>query len=129
MKEGSDTIAFIPKHMVPKYKMPTYDRLVCGIREHKAETHCTRVTVSGNLIDLPGDRNAATVDLTTIKYHLNSIISERGARFSTTDIKNFYFGPPLAEFDYMKLKLGIILNKIIQQYNHRRIAHDGWVYI
>ena len=42
MPSGSNTIAFIPKHKMPKHKRPTYGRLVCDIRQHKAETHSWR---------------------------------------------------------------------------------------
>jgi len=129
MPSGSNTIVFIPRHLVPKHKRPTYGRLVCDIREHKVETHRTRLTVGGNLIDYLGDKSTATADLTTIKCHLNATISEPGARFCTTDIKNFYLGTPLPDFEYLKLRLDIIPDEIIQQYDLLSIAEDGWVYV
>ena len=108
--------------------MPTYGRLVCDIKPNKAETHRTRLTIGGNLIEYPGEKSTATADLITIKCQLNAIISERYAKFFTLDIKNFYLGTPLQSYDYMKLRLDIIPEEILSQYNLRDIAVDGWVY-
>ena len=128
MTQGTNTMGFIPRHKVPKNKIPTYGRLVCDIRIHKAETHRTRLTVGGNLINYTGDKSTATADLTTIKCLINSTISDSNAKFCTTDVKNFYLGTPLPEYEYMKLKLSIIPLEIIDQYNLRAIEDDGWVY-
>ena len=94
MPSGSNSTAFILKHMVPKHKRPTYDRLVCNIRQHKADTYRSRLTVGGNLISYEGDRSTATADLATIKCHLNSTISNRSALFCTMDIKKSTLAPP-----------------------------------
>ena len=128
MPTGTNTMAFIPRHLVRKGKTVTYGNLVCDIKPNKTETHRSRLTVGGNLIAFPGDKSTATADLTTIKILLNSTISTKRARFSTADIKNFYLGTPLVEFEYMKLRLAIIPDEIIKQYNLRDIEVDGWVY-
>ena len=77
MPTGSNTLGFIPKSKVPTGKMPTYGRLVCDIKPNKAETHRTRLTIGGNLIDYPVEKITATADLITIKCQLNAIIFER----------------------------------------------------
>jgi hypothetical protein len=53
--EGSNTIFFIPRQAVPKGKIVTYGRFVVDIHPNKTETHRVRLTVSGNLIQYPGD--------------------------------------------------------------------------
>ena len=128
MPNGTNTLAFIPKHLVPKGKIVTYGRLVCDIKPNKKETHRSRLTVGGNLIKYTGDKSTATADITTIKALLNSVISTRNATFCTADIKNFYLGTPLAEYEYMKLRLDIIPDEIIEQYDLLNISVDGWVY-
>ena len=128
MPTGTNTLAFIPRRLVPKGKIVTYGRLVCDIKPNKKETHRSRLTVGGNLINYTGDKSTATADITTIKALLNSVISTRNATFCTADIKNFYLGTPLAEYEYMKLRLAIIPDEIIKQYNLLDIAVDGWVY-
>ena len=128
MPTGTNTMGFIPKHKVPHDKIPTYARLVCDICPHKKETHRSRLTVGGNLIDFPGDKSTSTADITAIKCLLNSIISNPSAQFCTIDIKKFYLGTPLATYEYMKIKLAMLPDEIISQYNLRDIAADGWVY-
>ena len=38
----------------------------------------------------------------TVKILLNSVISTKGARFMTIDIKDFYLNTPMARFEYMR---------------------------
>ena len=47
----------------------------------------------------------------------------------TLDIKNFYYGTAMARYEYMKLALACIPDKIIDQYNLRALISDGWVYL
>jgi hypothetical protein len=51
--EGTNTIFFINRSQVPTDRKVTYGRIVCTIRPQKKETHRTRLTVGGNLIDYP----------------------------------------------------------------------------
>ena len=53
--EGNNTMYFIPKEEVPlKTKKVTYPKIVCDIHPNTAETHCTCITVGGNLLDYSG---------------------------------------------------------------------------
>ena len=45
------------------------------------------------------------------------------------DIKNFYLGNKMKWFKYMKIHLSQIPEEIIQQYNLREIAQNGYVYM
>jgi hypothetical protein len=129
MPSGTETVFFIKKSQVPVGRKVTYGRIVVGIRPEKKETHRTRLTVGGNLVDYPGDVSTPTADLTTTKVLLNSTISTPGARFMTGDSKNFYLNTPLDRYEYMRLSLSLLPDEIIQQYNLLAIAHDGYVYI
>ena len=68
------------KYAVPRGKKVTYGRLVCDIKEHKSETHRTRLTVGGNLLDFPGMLSTPTATVTTAKCLFNSVISTPGAK-------------------------------------------------
>jgi hypothetical protein len=48
--------------------------------------------------------------------HLNSVISTRGAKYMTVDIKNFYLNTPMVRHVYMRMKMSDIPDKIIAQY-------------
>ena len=47
----------------------------------------------------------------------------------TEDIKGFYYGTPLQQYEYVCMALADIPDKIFQQYNIRDLATNGWVYI
>ena len=45
----------------------------------------------------------------------------------TLDIKDFYYGTTVARYEYMKLALACIPEKITYQYNLRALISNGWV--
>jgi hypothetical protein len=45
------------------------------------------------------------------------------------DIKNYYLGTPLPQFEYMKMLLSRFPEEIIQKYNLNALAVGGGVYI
>ena len=107
----------------------TYGRLVCDIKEHKSETHRTRLTVGGNLLNFPGMLSTPTATVTTMKCLFNSVISTPGAKCLIADVKNFYLNNDLPDPEYMKLHLHIIPQEIIDEYSlHNLVDNDGWVY-
>ena len=102
--------------------------MVSTIRPTKSEVNRVRVTVGGNRLNFPGATTTHCSSLTTTKFLLNSTISTPGARFITLDIKYFYYCTDMARYDYMKLALACIPDKIVDQYNLRALSSDGWVY-
>ena len=64
------------------------------------------------------------------KILFNSVISTKGAKFMTMDIKNFYLMTPLNRPEYLKLKLSQIPDEIIDEYKLRaKATPDGSVYV
>ena len=47
----------------------------------------------------------------------------------TLDIKYFYYGTAMDRYEYTKLALACIPDKIIEQYSLRTLNSDGWVYL
>jgi hypothetical protein len=45
------------------------------------------------------------------------------------DLKNFYLGTPMEEYEYMRLHISDIPDEIIQEYNLHELTHNDWVYI
>ena len=129
MPTGNDTIFFIPRTSVPKDKKVTYGRLVSNIRPLKTETHRVRITVGGDKLTYNGDASSTCAAITTVKTLLNSVISTPAARFSTIDIKDFYYGTPLKDFEYMRIPIKLIPEEIIVQYDLHAIEHEGYVYM
>ena len=126
---GTDTIDFIPRSEVPNGETVTYGRIVCTYRPQKEEQNRTRLTVGGILIICLYDVSTPTSDMITATLLLNSVISTPGARFMTLDLENFYLGTPLPKNRFMKIKIDILPEEIINKYNLWSIEHNGWVFI
>ena len=127
--EPTNTILFIPRSKVPKNKRPTYARFVCSYHPQKAEPYHTRITVGGNLIDYPGNLSMKVADMTTFKILVNSTLSTPGARWLGLDVKNYYLGTPMADYEYMFIPITSIPNEIITHYKLHDIVHNGKVYM
>ena len=81
---------FIPKEEVPfKPKKFTYPKIVCGIFPSKAETHRTRITVGGNLLDYAGTLTTPTATITKANCLFNSVLSTTAEIFFLADINVF----------------------------------------
>ena len=46
-----------------------------------------------------------TINMVTVKLHLNSVISTKGARYCTIDLNDFYLNTPMVRPEYMRMKL------------------------
>ncbi len=102
---------------------------MCEIQEGKDDINCTRITVGGNLIFYPGDAGTNTATLELIKLMLNSVISCKGARFSTINIKNFYLETPMVDPKYFRIKITDIPKEFILEYDLTgKEDHNGWIY-
>eukprot|EP00804_Cyclotella_cryptica_P031066 CCRYP_015981-RA/>CCRYP_015981-RA protein AED:0.30 eAED:0.30 QI:0/0/0/1/1/1/3/0/511 len=108
--KGTNTIVFIAYNEIPpqRRKDVTYGRIVANYRPEKEDPYRIRLTVGGNRITYPGDCGTPTADMLTTKILLNSVISTKGARFMTIDIKDFYLNTPMVRPEYMRLKLSDI---------------------
>jgi hypothetical protein len=60
---------------------------------------------------------------------LNSVISRKGAQFSTIDIINFYLSMPMVDPKYVHIKNTDIPKEFILEYGlARKEDHNGWIY-
>ena len=129
--EGNNTMHFIRKEEVPfKTKKFTYPKIVCDIRPSKAETHRTRITFGGNLLDYSGTLTTPTATITTTKCLFNSVVSSPAAKCVLADIKNFYLNNDLQYPEYTKFHIAAIPQEIIDKYNLLNIVYNqGYVYV
>ena len=130
MSRGTNTIFYVPKSRVTVDCKVTYSCMIATIRSHKTEVNHVSVTVGGDIIEYPGATTTNCASLFTMKCLLNSTISTPDARFMTLNIKYFYYGTPMSRYEYMKLALDFFPDKIIEQYNLRRVVcPNGWIYM
>eukprot|EP00804_Cyclotella_cryptica_P008878 CCRYP_013090-RA/>CCRYP_013090-RA protein AED:0.15 eAED:0.14 QI:0/0/0/1/1/1/3/0/882 len=130
--KGTNTIVFIAYNKIPpqRRKDVTYGCIVANYRPEKEDPYRIRLTVGGNRITYPGNCGTPTADMLTTKILLNSVISTKGARFMTIDIKDFYLNTPMVCPEYMRLKLSDIPDQIIKLYKlDKLVTTDGYVYV
>ena len=95
----------------------------------KEDVNRTRLTYGDQNFDVPMDCGTPTANLLTIKLLLNSVISTPGARFMTTDIKDFYFNTPLERPEYLQTKLSYFPEDVIEHYQLKdKVDAKGFVY-
>jgi hypothetical protein len=70
-----------------------------------------------------------TVDLDTAKLHWNSKISTALAKFMCLNIKNFYLTAALEYFEYMKIPLTLFPVWIVEHYDLKKHALNGYVHL
>ncbi|KAG7352362.1 reverse transcriptase RNA-dependent DNA polymerase [Nitzschia inconspicua] len=127
--KGTNTIYFICKDQVPRHKTATYLRIVCAHRPEKENAYRVRWTAGGNLIDYPHDASTKTADIITVKTLINSMLSTPGAKFMSGDLKDFYLGTPMAEYEYMRIHRRYIPDDIFEQYNLSALLDGDFVYV
>lgn len=130
--KGTDTIKFIRKSAVPPDRMKdvTYGKFECKVRPEKADPNRVRLAVGGDRITSVIDVSTPTAEMLVSKILFNSVVSTKGAKFMTMDIKNFYLMTPLNRPEYLKLKLSQIPDEIIEEYQLRnKSTPDGSIYV
>lgn len=127
---GTNTFFFINHSAVPDEVKVTLARLVSEIRASKAKVKRVRVTVRGDLVVYLENKSTPGGDLSTIKCHLNSIISTPEAKAMCMDLEAFYLGSPMPQHVYMRLLYKDIPQSIKDAYNLDALVHtDGYVYV
>jgi hypothetical protein len=102
--------------------------IICEVRPEKDDPDCTRTTIGRNRICYPGNVGTNMALLELVKLLLNSVLSRKSARFSTTDIKNFYLDTPMPDPEYVRIKISDILDKFFTEYNLGGRDRNGWIY-
>ena len=123
--KGTDRISFIHHSDFPKDKKDSYARIVFSIKQSKKETHITRITAGGNVLQCDGNTSAPTADLATLKLLINSVVSTSKAKFMKLDIKNYYLRTTLAEKQCIFIQADTAPEKIIQAYKLQSKTHNN----
>jgi len=127
---GTNTFFLIDYHDIPAHKRKKicHTMVVCEVRPEKDDPDRTHITISGSRICYPGDVGTNTASLELFKLLFNSVLSCKGARFSTIDLKNFYLDTPMPDPEYVRIKITDISAKFIEEYKLAGTYRDGWVY-
>ena len=110
---GTDTIEFVLHKDKSKEIKETYVKAVFDIRPQKPETNRTIFTAEGNLIDHTGEVSTPMSDLTTIKMHVNSVISDIKYRYMCMEVKDFYLNNFMDRVEYIMIHISMIPSEFI----------------
>ena len=91
-----------------------------------------RLTVGGDRLSYPSDARSPAASLIEAKVLFNSTISDadKGARFISADIKDFFLAAPMDDPEYMRIHSKYFFEDIRAQYNiEDKIASDGFIYV
>jgi len=102
--------------------------VVCEVRPEKDGPDRTRITIGGSHICFPRDVGTNTASLELFKVLLNSVLSCKGARFSTINLKSFYLDTPMPDPEYVRIKITDIPAEFIEEYKLTGTDRDGWIY-
>jgi hypothetical protein len=128
---GTNTFFCIDYHDIPfhKRKEICHTMVVCEVCLEKDKPNCTWITIGGNLICYPGDVGTNTMMLELLKLLLNSVLSQKGASFSSMALKNFYMDTPMPEFEHICIIISNIPDEFIDRYKLTGLDRDGWIYV
>jgi hypothetical protein len=132
VRKGTNTIVFIQRKDIPNNRKcgVRYTQLCVNYHPEKEDPNHTQVTVGGNIIHYPGNCGTPTVNMITVKLHLNSIISTKNACYCTINLKNFYLNTPMDPPEYMHMKVSDLPPDFIKFYNLKNLANnDGTIYV
>jgi hypothetical protein len=132
ISKGTNTIVFIGQDnvLINQRKDITYGRVCVNYHPEKADPNCTCLTVGSNCITYPRDCSAPTVDMVMVKIHLNSIVSTKGARYCTINLKDFNLNTPMARPEFMRMKQAELPEEFAQIYKLHDLANaSGFVLI
>jgi hypothetical protein len=101
--EGTNTSFRINYNNIPvaKWKEICHTLVVCKVRPEKDDPNRTCITIGESRICYPGNVGTNTASLELVKLLLNSVLSRKGARFSSIDLKNFYLDTPMPDPEYV----------------------------
>jgi hypothetical protein len=128
MPTGTGTLFFIKASAIPKHKIPTYINVVAADRPEKEQTRRIRWTAGGDRIIYLGNKTCRTAGMTTAKLLFNSVVSTRRGRFMTLDLKDFYLYSTLDEYEYVRIPVYLLSQKIIDLYQLEDKIVNGCVY-
>jgi hypothetical protein len=126
---GTNTCFFVELTNISKDRKITYGKIVSDYKPQKKEKECVRLAVGGDRLDNSGDVATSTADIITFKILINSTLFTTYEAMMMMDMKNYYVGTQLPCYEYTRMLLSRFPEEIVEKYNLKALAVDGWVYI
>ena len=129
---STNTIDFVHQHEVPKDRDVTYATFVLDYRPLKTEPYRVRITVGGDRLTYTSDAGSPAANLLETKLLVNSTISDanKGARFMSADLKDFFLATPMDGEEFMKVHYKHFPADIRERYKlDQKVTDNGCIYI
>ena len=129
--QSTDCMEFIYKHEVPDGRKVTYANFVCDHRPLKSEPFRIRLVVGGDRLEYTADAGSPAASMLETKLLVNSVISDAGdgAKFMSSDLKDFFLSSTMAQPEYMRIPWKYIPDDIRTRYNLHHKKHHDYVYV
>ena len=85
--------------------------------------------MGGDQSDYKDETTTRTVDVTTVKMHLQSVLSTVRGKYVGLDLKDFYLATPMEEYKYARIKAEYIPTEMMDKYNLWDLANNEFLYI
>ena len=72
--------------------------------------------MGGDILTFDIPVSTPTSDLTTSKFHWDSVISTPGSRYLLVDVKNFYLNNIMEKHEFYKISVSLIPHELIDEY-------------
>ena len=105
---GTDKIEFILYEYKFKDRRVTYMISVCDIRPQKKRLTEQVSLQEELLLNYPGEVSTQTSELTTMKLHVNSAVSDIKSRYMCMDVKYFYLNNHTDRVEYIMIQISMI---------------------
>ena len=107
----------------------TYANFICDIYPLKINIECASHLVATS--STAKKIQALLPSPSLIKIMLNSVISDadKGARYCTANIKNFYLNNPMKTYRYMNIPIHLFTDEILKEHNINKLVYKGYVYV
>lgn len=126
----TNCMTFIHHSQLPINRKVIYANFVCDHRPLKSEPWRVRLVVVGDKVEYYQDAGSPTTTILETKILVNSVISdcEKGARFMSLDLKDFFLCSTMPTLEYMSIHKKFIPPDIIQRYDLHHKFHNEHIY-
>ena len=79
-------------------------------------------------MDYPGEVSTPISDLTTMKLHVNSAISDVKSKYTCIEMKYFYLNNMMDRAEYIMIQIAMIPQEFVDKYSLQEKLHNGYIY-
>ena len=111
---------------IPKDQTVAYIQIIVDICPQNSVPKCDH---QWRISQVPGEATTQTADFTTVKLHLNSIVSKPHGKFCGIDINNLYLDTPFDHSEVACIATKYVPQQWIDEYNLPPIISNSYLHL